>query len=266
MLKISVVIPAYNGQEYLQANLPAVVALGADEVIIVDDASSDGTVDFITRKYPRIKLVRHEINQRFPISVNNGTAYASGEIIFLLNQDVKPNKDLIKNTLPHFADPQIFAVTFSEQGRSWAKGEFKNGFLEFTNGPRDNKIHESLWASGGSAAFRKDLWDKLGGFDPIFSPGYFEDFDLGWRARRAGYKILWDPKCRVDHVTESSFNQAFDPIKLRRIKERNYLLAHWNNLRGWQWIQHIFYLKLRLIKHPGYIIPVGMALWRKLVS
>lgn len=262
----SIVIPVYNGREYLENNLPAVLKLGADEVVVVDDASSDGSAEFIKQAYPKIKLIRHQKNSRFPLSANDGFAHASGDIIVLLNQDVTPDKDLLKHTLPHFEDLKVFAVTFSEQDRSWAKAEFKKGFMEFTNGPKDNKVHDSFWASGGSAAFRKSIWNALGGFDPIFTPGYFEDFDLGWRAQRAGYKILWDPKCKVDHVTESAFNQAFDPIKLRRIKERNYLLAHWNNLHGWQLVQHIFYLKLRLIKHPGYIVPVGMALWKKLVS
>lgn len=261
----SVVIPAYNGQQYLEENLPVVLKLGADEVIVVDDASTDGSVE-VVKKFKGIKLIENKINLRFPKSVNAGFKAATGDIVFLLNQDVTPDKDLLKCTLPHFEDPKVFAVTFNEQNRSWAKAEFKKGFLEFTNGSRDDQVHESFWASGASAAFRKSMWNELGGLDPIFSPGYSEDLDLGWRSHLAGYKILWDPKCKVEHVTESAFNKAFAPRKLRQIKERNYLLAHWNNLKGWQWIQHIFYLKLRLLKYPGYIVPVGMALWRKLVS
>lgn len=264
MFKTSVVIPAFNGRKHLQKNLPHVLKLGADEVIVVDDASTDSSGDFITENYHQIKLIRHSENLRFPISVNDGFAATTGDIIFLLNQDVNPQSDLIEKTLPHFADPKIFAVTFSEQDRSWAKGEFKNGWLEFTNGPRDNKIHESFWASGGSAAFRKDLWDKLGGFDPIFSPGYFEDFDLGWRARKAGYKIVWDPKCQVMHVTETAFKEAFSPRQLQLIKERNYLLAHWKNLTGKQLREHIYFLFLKILRHPGFIVPTFMALWRKL--
>lgn len=260
----SIVIPVFNGKEYLKANLPAVISLDADEIVIVDDASTDGSAEFIAQLFPRIKLIRHSRNFRFPITVNAGFKAASGDIIFLLNQDVNPQPDLIKNTLPHFADPKIFAVTFSEQNRSWAKGEFKNGFLEFTNGPRDNKIHESLWASGGSAAFRKTIWDELGGFDPIFTPGYFEDLDLGWQARRAGYKIIWDPKCSVQHLTETAFNKAFSPKKLQYIKERNYLLAHWKNLDQGQLAIHFVALIKRIIKNPGFLIPVLMAIFRRI--
>lgn len=262
----SIVIPVYNGLEYLQKNLKSVVALGADEVIVVDDASTDASASFIKENFPSIKLITHRNNTRFPISVNDGFAAATGEIVFLFNQDVLPSKNLLKNTLVHFSDSSVFAVTFNEGKRSWAKAEFKNGFLEFTNGPIDDKIHESFWASGGSAAFRKDVWQKLGGFDPIFTPGYYEDLDLGWRAGRSGYKIIWDPKCAVTHETETSINKVFSADKLQKIKERNYLLAHWKNLTAQQWPSHINNLFLRLLKHPGYVIPVSMALWQRLVS
>ena len=260
----SIVIPVFNGKEFLKANLPAVVSLAADEIVIVDDASTDGSAEFIAQSFPQIKLISHSRNCRFPITVNNGFSHATGDIIFLLNQDVKPDKNLLVNSLPHFADSKIFAVTFSEQNRSWAKGEFKNGFLEFTNGPRDNRIHESLWASGGSAAFRKDLWDQFGGFDPIFTPGYFEDLDLGWQARRAGYKIIWDPECSVKHLTETAFNKAFSPKELQYIKERNYLLAHWKNLDQDQLAIHFVALIKRIIKNPGFLVPVLMAISRRI--
>lgn len=262
----SVVIPVYNGREFLAKNLPSVLKLGADEVIVVDDASTDDSAKFITHNFPQIKLIRHLRNLRFPISVNDGFVATDADVVFLLNQDVLPSKDLIKNALPHFADPKIFAVTFSEQGRSWAKGEFKNGFLEYTNGLRDNKVHESLWASGGSAAFRKDLWDKFGGFDSIFTPGYFEDLDLGLRARSASYKIIWDPKCRVTHTPETTFNRVFSSPELQRIKDRNYLLAVWKNMPTGLWSTHLLSLSRRLLHHPGYVVPVLWALWKKLVS
>ncbi len=242
------------------------MALGADEVVMVDDASTDDTVQFQATKYPDIKLVRHSRNQRFPITVNDGFAAAFGDVVFLLNQDVKPDKSLIANTLPHFTDPKVFAVTFNEKDRSWADGRWVNGFLEFKNGRRDKRLHNSLWPSGGSSAIRKDLWNKLGGFDPIFTPGYSEDLDLGLRAHRAGYKIIWDPKCQVNHQVSGTFPKIFTPKKLQYIKERNYLLAMWKNMPPGLWPAHLSTLVSRIIRHPGFIIPALLALWKKLVS
>ncbi len=261
----SVVIPSYNGLQYLTKNLPYVVKMGVDEIIIVDDASTDGSADFIANNYPKVKLIRHKINKRFPISVNDGFKNATGDIIFLLNQDLKPQKNLVKNTLKHFFDPFVFAVTFNENNRSWADGYWKNGMLEFKNGVLDNQIHDSLWPSGGSSAIRRDLWNKFGGFDPIFTPGYFEDLDLGLRAHRAGYKIIWDPRCRVDHLTEGTFPKSFSVKKLQYIKERNYLIAVWKNIEPKFWPSHIISLLKRIINGPGYIIPVLWAIYEMLV-
>ncbi len=257
----SIVIPSFNGRKHLDRNLPAVMALGADEVVIVDDASTDGTT-----QYPGVKFIRHPHNLRFPITVNDGFAAATGDIVFLLNQDVKPDKSLISNTLPHFADLKVFAVTFNEQGRSWADGKWVKGFLQFKNGRRDNRIHNSLWPSGGSSAIRRDLWNTLGGFDPIFTPGYSEDLDLGLRAHKAGYKTIWDPSCRVTHTPETSFNKSFSPRHLQYFKERNYLLAMWRNMPVGLWPTHIMTLAGRILRHPGYIVPTTWALWKKLAS
>lgn len=256
---VSIVIPAYNGQKFLDENLPAVSELGVNEIIIIDD----GSVQALDVK--NVKLVRHLKNQGFPISVNDGFKEAKGDIVILLNQDVKPDKDLLKYTLFHFSDPKVFAVTFNENQRSWAKAEIKDGFLEFINGPLDNKIHSSFWASGGGSAFRKTYWDELGGFDPIFSPGYFEDLDISWRARNRGYEIIWEPKAKITHaIPESTFNKTFAKTKLQHIKDRNYLLAHWKNLDQKYLTSHFHHLASRVCRHPGYIIPVLWALWKKL--
>ncbi|TSC88453.1 MAG: glycosyl transferase family protein [Microgenomates group bacterium Gr01-1014_16] len=255
----SVVIPAFNGQKFLDANLPSVQALGADEIIIVDDASTQPV------RLVGVKLIRHPKNLGFPSSVNDGFSAASGDIVILLNQDVKPDKDLLKYTLPHFKDPKVFAVTFNEQGRSWADAKIKNGFLEFSNGKLDDKIHSSFWASGGSAAFRKSYWDALGGFDPKFSPGYYEDLDISWRARNRGYEIIWDPKAKVTHAApESTFNATYSKKSLQLIKDRNYLLCHWKNLDSKYYPSHISHLISRIFHHPGYLIPTLMALGRML--
>ncbi|OGC92165.1 hypothetical protein A3D85_03490 [Candidatus Amesbacteria bacterium RIFCSPHIGHO2_02_FULL_47_9] len=254
-MTISVVIPAFNGAKFLVANLPAVMKLGADEIIIVDDASSEPV------SAPGTKVIRHPKNLGFPVSVNDGFSATSGDIVILLNQDVKPDKDLLKYTLPHFADPKTFAVTFNEQNRSWAKAEVQDGFLQFTNGPLDNKIHSSFWASGGSSAIRKSIWDELGGFDSKFTPGYYEDLDISWRARKRGYGIVWEPKARVTHTApESTFNKTFLRKSLQLIKERNYLLCHWKNLDSKYYPSHIYHLISKIFRHPGYFIPTLMAL------
>jgi len=137
--------------------------------------------------------------------------------------------------------------------------------LEFKNGVLDEKLHESLWPSGGGSAIRKDLWNLLGGFDPIFSPGYFEDLDLGLRAAKYNLRTIWDSKCIIDHTVEGIFPKSFSKKSLQYIKERNYLIAVWKNIDEKLWQAHFESLIKRVVTHSGYLIPLLMALWRKLV-
>ncbi len=262
-MTFSVIIPAYNGLDFLKQSLPVIKKLNVDEIIIVDDASTDGTAEFISQHYPEVKLISHTLNQRFPISVNDGTNIAIGEILILLNQDVIPDPKLLTHLPHHFNDPQVFAVTFNESDRSWAKAEIKNGLLHFENGPADNYPHQSFWPSGGSSAIRKSMWNELHGFDPIFTPGYYEDLDLGWRANKKNWKTIWEPNARVNHAhPESTFNASFTSKALVRIKERNYLLAHWRNLDKSYLPSHFISIFKRLLSSPGYVIPVFQALIR----
>ena len=256
----AVVIPAYNGLVYLQANLPAVLDLKADEVIVVDDASTDKTSEFIRNSYPDIHLITNVSNRRFPKSVNIGFSSTSADVIFLLNQDTRPDMGLIKSVIPYFKkNPKMFAVTFNEGRLGWAKVEFVRGWLQYTS-QISKSPHASFWASGGSAAFSKTLWDKLGGFDPVFSPGYHEDLDIGWRARKHGLEILWLPRAKVEHEREATFSKTFSVTELQHIKERNYLICHWKNLgRKYLWL-HVLGLTRRCLLHPGFINPLFMAI------
>src|SRR3989304_6378080 len=112
-MKISIVIPNFNGEQLLRKNLPAVLrAVGVDEIIIVDDNSTDGSVEFIKLllNKPIIKLVENDKNLGFSSAVNRGVGKVSGEIVVLLNTIVSPEPDFLKPLIPHFQDSQVFAV------------------------------------------------------------------------------------------------------------------------------------------------------------
>ncbi|KKT58467.1 MAG: Glycosyl transferase, family 2 [Candidatus Amesbacteria bacterium GW2011_GWB1_47_19] len=261
-MTVSVIIPAYNGLEFIKSNLDTVLALKAGEVIVVDDASTDGTAGYITRNYPLVKVIALSQNVRFPKAVNLGVKKASGDIIVLLNQDVKPESDLLKSVLPHFSQSGLFAVTFHEQKYSWASAHINQGMLEFSDGTRDNRIHASFWASGAGSAFRKSMWRELGGFDESLTPGYYEDLDLGWRAHKRGYNIIWDPEAKISHIRETAYPKAFPAGYLHRIKERNFLLVQWKNLDRKYLLSHISSLISRVTHHPGFLVPALMAVVR----
>src|SRR3989344_1337875 len=268
-MNVSVIIPNYNGLELLHRNLPYVMTAYRNrinrilEVIVVDDMSKDESVRFLKSNYPEIKLIRHKKNRGFSAAVNTGVRGSKGNYIVLLNSDVKPSVDFLRNAIPHFENEKVFAVSFAEENFSWAKGFFKNGFVGHEPGKYINKTHETFWVNGGSGIFRRDYWVMLGGMDEkLLSPFYWEDIDLCYRAQKRGLKLFWEPKARVIHKHETTISK-FPKKYVERVRERNHLLFIWKNLTSPNLFRkHIRGLLERTFKHPGYLRIVIAALLR----
>ncbi|MBM4177650.1 glycosyltransferase family 2 protein, partial [Candidatus Gribaldobacteria bacterium] len=256
----SFVIPNYNGCRLLKDNLPKIIksaeASGRNyEVIVVDDASSDESVEYLRKNYPRVKLIANRINKRFALSCNDGVNSAQGEIVVLFNTDVVPEKDFLKPLIANFKDEKVFAVGCKEKsivegkitfsGR--ALGIFKRGFLVHRRAKDQNK-KETLWVASGSAAYRKDIWQKLGGLDPIYSPAYMEDLDLSYRALKSGYKLVFEPKALVFHQHETTNKKVFGARAVKIAAYKNQLIFIWKNITDFKFLFfHLLWLPYHLI-------------------
>lgn len=278
-MKISVVIPNWNGEEKLKRNLPKVLEAarinGVQEVIVTDDASTDKSVAVLKTQFPEVKVIESNLNKNrgFGSNVNIGVSCADGDLIFLLNSDATPDKDFIKFALPHFEDSKVFSVGCNTGGL-WSGAKFEDGF--FWHGQADPAMvdgscaHQTLWSSGGSAFFRKALWDEMGGLDPLYDPFYVEDLDLGYRATKRGYINIWEPKSLVEHykekgVIESNFSKAL----VNNTAERNILIFIWKNITSPQLIRaHQQALIKRLLMHPKYfpIFLEAIKKWPKIME
>lgn len=260
-MKFSIVIPNWNGQKLLEKNLPAVLLTEAQEIIIVDNGSTDGSKEYL--KSQNLKLILNNQNLGFARAVNQGVKAAKGEIVVLLNNDVAPEKDFLKPLEEDFQNEKVFAVSLGEPQWSWAKGKWIKGFVEHEPGVKSKKPHISFWASGGSGAFRKKIWQKLGGFDEIFQPFYWEDIDLSYRAWKRGYKIIWEPRSVVHHQHEKTIGSSFSPSFVDFISQRNQLLFIWKNITDLKMLfAHKIFLWKRLLTQPGYFKPF-LAAWFK---
>lgn len=259
-LKFSVVIPVWRGKKMLEKNLPAVLAIGADEVLVVD-ASPENDGDYVRKFFPKVKVIDFKENPGFGSNVNLGVKKSEGDVVLLLNQDVKPGKDVLKILEQDFQDSLLFGVSFAEQKYGPSKMVFKDGFLGHEPIlPLPKKIYATMWISGGSSAVRKKFWEELGGFDKVYDPGYWEDVDLSYRAQKKGWKVLWDPRISVFHESESSFGgKHYDQVYKSRIQERNHLIFNWKFLKLEQWPLHLFNLLKRIFLHPGYLRVVFLA-------
>ncbi len=264
---ISVVIPSWNSENQLRENLPFVYRASSRvnaEIVIIDDASSyDKSVQLLKREKKRgkIRFFQNRVNQGFSYTVNRGVSLAKGSLIMLLNTDVRPSSDCFLEAIRLFDDKDIFAVTFNSK-EAWAGGKWEKGmFHHFKVEPPTRKLGNfpSLFASGGQAAFDKKKWQELGGMDLLYKPFYWEDTDLGYRAWKRGWKIIWSSKPKVVHdhqksVIASNFSKSF----ITATAQRNQFLFIWKNIRDRDLILN------HLINLPKYIFRYPSAFFRAL--
>lgn len=234
---ISIIIPNYNGKALLKKNLPKVFRSlegYVSEVIVVDDASEDESIKFLRTQ--KVKILRNLKNKGFSTTVNKGVKAAKGEFIILLNTDVSPERNFLKPLLEHFKDYNVFAVgcldksyekgKIVERGRGL--GKWNRGFLVHSRGEVDK--NNTLWVSGGSGAFSRSIWNKLGGFNELYNPFYWEDIDLSYRAQKSGYKVLFEKRSIVDHRHEEGvIKKTYSDFKIKSIAYRNQFIFVWEN-------------------------------------
>lgn len=243
---VSVVIPTYNGLELLKKNLPQLIdALrhsGVEwEIIVVDDASTDASVDFLHEKFPCVSVFRNEMNQGFAETINRGISAARHEIVMALNNDVVVEKDLFDKLLPRFADPDVFAVTpniidprngsnqaiwkLEKQGVCW----YSDTCLQLPEIALDREI-PLFFSSGGASCFDRNKLLQLGGFDPIYKPFYAEDVDLSYRAWKAGWKCVLEPAAMVWHESSSTIRKYNKRRKIKLLAVKNKIIFLWLNI------------------------------------
>jgi GT2 family glycosyltransferase len=280
-MNISIIIPNYNGEEILEKNLSSVLSIlskyknGEKELIVIDDASRDSSVKIIQQLFERFKdsnitttLLENKRNVGFSPTVNTGITIARGEILILLNTDVIPEDNFIEPLLTHFSDESVFAVgclersvegeTIDLYGRGL--GKWEHGFLVHRAGDVNEK--NTLWVSCGSGAFRKTIWEKLGGLNEVYAPFYWEDIDLSYRALKCGYTVVFDSKSVVTHRhVDGAIKKTQKSSYIRSIATRNQFLFVWNNVTDTSLVlSHIFSLPIhiaRAIRHGDLPFIIG---------
>jgi len=257
-MKISVIVTSFNTVKLLKKHLPDIITSSdiADEIIVADDASEDGSFEYVKEimlNYPKLKLLKHKTNVRFGKNSNDAVKMAKGDLVVLLNSDISPLPGYIQPSLLHFKNPLVFGVGFAEiNHENYGQIFWKNGYLQTSPG-YSTSTHISGWISGGSCIIRKDIFQKLGGFDEVYSPFYSEDLDLGYRAWKSGYQCLWEPKSKVDHQHEGT-NSKFSKRFLDYVKERNRLLSVWRNITDSKMLfENKLIILSRILTGPNYL-------------
>lgn len=261
---VSIVIPSYNGQPLLERFLPSVVATARHyveqrqaptELIVVDDGSSDHTVEWLTKHYPMVRCLAQPKNRGFSPACNTGFRAARYPIIWLLNNDIETTPTTLLPLVENFFDPKVFAVSChayrlndrfeptTEIDGAGRVAEIVRGFWKVYRSydllPNyDRKQHPPLYtmmASGGYVAFDSEKLKTLGGFEEILAPFYWEDAELCYRAWKCGWTVLYEPESLVYHRSSATIAEQFDQKVVNVIATRNRLMMHWIHLHDWRW-------------------------------
>lgn len=240
----SVVIPTYNGRALLETCLASVARhrpRGSDiDVVVADDGSTDGTADWLAGAHPWVRVVRREANGGFVAAANAGIAAARGRFVQLLNNDTEVTAGWLEAGLAPFADPRVGSVAplvlvRSDPTRVDSAGDnyalvgwpSKRGHGQPASRWRDRPGDRVFGASGSSAFYRAEALARVGAFDPTFG-SYYEDVDLAFRLRWAGYACAYAPGCVVLHEVSASYDHARP--ELQRRMARNAEVLFWSNL------------------------------------
>ncbi len=232
---VSVVIPNWNGKRFLAGCLDSLFDQSYPnvEVVIVDNGSRDGSVEFIQANYPKVRLVSFEVNTGFSVAVNRGIRESSGEYVALLNNDTVVDKDWASELVramrehPEIASAGCKMLAYDDHtlldgvGDGYRRGGLPGriGHKERDTG-RFNVPRYILGACGGAALYRRSLFDEIGYFDDDYF-AYLEDVDLGLRAQSAGYKCLYVPTSIVYHLGCGTTGSGYSPLVVRLSAQNN---------------------------------------------
>ena len=214
----TVIVPNYNGVRHLPVVLDALRGqhFRDFEVIVVDDASTDDSVALLTSRYPDVRVIENRTNVGFVRACNTGAAAARGRMLVLLNSDTEPEPAWLAELVKSFvANPQAAMVTsklllFDRRDTLHTAGDLlgvdgiprNRGVWEVDQGQYD-AAPVVFSGCGGATAYRREVWQALGGFDEDFWM-YLEDVDFGFRARLAGWEAIFAPAARVYHHLSAS--------------------------------------------------------------
>jgi len=217
MIKYSVIVPAYNAMNTIEACLKALTRQSTDkeeyEVIVVDDGSIDRTSD-IAKQFP-IKYFWQK-NQGPATARNKGAKEAKGEIILFTDADCIPQNNWIEEMVKPFDDPKVIAVkgAYKTNQKSLTA---KFAQIEFEERFKMLKQAESIdMVDTYSAGYRRSIFLSFGGFDPSFPVANNEDTELSYKMSQAGHKMVFNPDAIVYHLNHPDSIKRYAKLKFWR--------------------------------------------------
>jgi len=218
---VSVVIPNWNGKEYLRDCIASLREQTHNnlEIIVVDNASTDDSVEYLRKNFPETKVIKHSKNFGFGAANNTGIRVAQGKYIMMLNNDTRLEPKCVEELRKSIDKDEKFGACASKillehegnlvdvagivvclDGLSIGRGRLESS-------DKFNNEEEVFFASDCACLYRKEMLEDIGLTNEIYDEDFFayaDETDMGWRAQLAGWKCIYNPKAVVHHLHSAS--------------------------------------------------------------
>lgn len=241
MSKVSVVIPNYNGMQYVKTCMDSLMqqTFPDFEILFVDNGSVDGSREYVETHYPETRMIAFPENTGFCKAVNAGIKASESEYVVLLNNDTQVDADFLKELYMGIRDKKrAFSAAarmlqFTARDKIDDAGNFYNAlgwaYARGKGKPAVNyeKEQKVFSACAGAAIYRKKVFEKIGYFDEEHF-AYLEDMDIGYRAQIAGYENWYLPRAKVYHVGSGTTGSRYNQFKIRYSSRNNVYMIYKN--------------------------------------
>lgn len=270
MVKSTVVIPNYNGIKYIEACLESLfTGTNTDfEVIMVDNASKDGSLELVKKRFPQVTLIENEENAGFDKAVNQGILASKTPYVILLNNDTRVElsfvheleKAIEKGRNIFSASAKMIALHDKEKlddagdyycalGWAFARGKGKHPDLY-------DKSCEVFASCAGAAIYRREIFDEIGLFDENHF-AYLEDIDIGYRAQLYGYRNTYAPKAVVYHAGSATSGSRYNAFKTK-LASQNSIYIVYKNMPALQILINLPFLLVGFLIKTLFFIKKGL--------
>ena len=246
--KVTVVIPNYNGKEYIEVCLNSIKKQTFKDykVLIIDNASKDGSCEIIRDNYKEFELVVNNRNEGFCRAVNQGIEMSDTEYVLLLNNDTELHEQFLENMVKEIEkSDKIFSVSSkminyydrsvmddAGDGYTVLGWQYQRGISQSVD--NYTKSADVFSSCAGAALYRKSVFEKIGLFDEMYF-AYMEDIDIGYRARIYGYRNVYCPGAKVYHIGSATTGSKYNEFKVK-MAARNNLYVIYKNMPVVQFI------------------------------
>jgi len=238
-VKIDILVLNYNRKDLLELFLPSVCEAARKssnecKVWVIDNASTDGSLEFVKKNFPQVNTVSAKANKVL-FSYNDAVKGLDSDIVIFLNNDIKVSKDFIDPLANHFKDDKVFfaAPCVLNMDGTYNGGkshfEYRPGMIKSVVDSVDfNKRGNTQMISCG--AFNRNVYVKLGGFDELYYPGIWEDADLCYRGLKSGYAGIYEPRSVIWHDESTTFKKVYGNKEKMILAHRNMFLFFCKNI------------------------------------